>query len=85
MQFDANGNIIMPESGQMTHTLSYDEKLGIQAVANKYPDYNPTEKNGFVRRDYEYIRMGILSLLAGIDLLTGESRWSVKPIKVQTL
>lgn len=37
MQFDENGCIIMPEDGHMTHTLSYDEKPGIQAVANKYP------------------------------------------------
>ena len=73
MQFDENGDIIVPDDGHMTHTLSYDEKPGIQAMANKYPDYNPTEENGFVRRDYEYIRMGTLSLLAGIDLLTGEA------------
>lgn len=73
MQFDENGNIIMPEGGHMTHTLSYDEKPGIQATANKYPDHAPTEENGFVRRDYEYVRLGTLSLLAGIDLLTGEA------------
>ena len=41
MQFDENGSIIIPEDGHMTHTLSYDEKPGIQAVANKYPDHNP--------------------------------------------
>lgn len=73
MQFDENGGIIIPEDGHITHTISYDEKPGIQAIANKYPDHNPTEKNGFLRRDYEYIRKGILSLLAGIDLLTGEA------------
>lgn len=73
MQFDENGKIIIPDGGHMIHTLSYDEKPGIQAVANKYPDYNPTEQNGFVRRDYEYVRKGTLSLLAGIDLLTGEA------------
>ena len=73
MQFDENGEIIMPADGVMIHTLSYDEKPGIQAIANKYPDYNPTEENGFVRRDYEYVRKGTLSLLAGIDLLTGEA------------
>ncbi len=73
MQFDENGNIIVPDDGHMTHTLSYDEKPGIQAIANKYPDYNPTAENGFVRRDYEYVRLGTLSLLAGIDLLTGEA------------
>ena len=37
------------------------------------PDYNPTEENGYIRRDYEYVRLGTLSLLAGIDLLTGEA------------
>lgn len=73
MQFDENGCIIIPEDGHMVHTLSYDEKPGIQAVANKYPDYDPTPENGFVRRDYEYVRMGTLSLLAGIGLLTGEA------------
>jgi transposase len=73
MQFDENGSSIVPEDGNMIHTISYDEKPGIQAVANKYPDYNPTEENGFVRRDYEYVRKGTLSLLAGIDLLTGEA------------
>lgn len=73
MQFDDNGEIIVPEDGHLVHTISYDEKPGIQAVANKYPDYNPTKENGFVRRDYEYKRLGTLSLLAGIDLLTGEA------------
>lgn len=73
MQFDENGGIIIPEDGHMIHTLSYDEKPGIQAIANKHPDHNPTVENGYVRRDYEYVRMGTLSLLAGIDLLTGEA------------
>ena len=73
MQFDEDGSIIIPEDGHMTHTISYDEKPGIQAVANKYPDHNPTEENGFLCRDYEYVRKGTLSLLAGIDLLTGEA------------
>lgn len=73
MQFDENGEIIMPADGVMIHTLSYDEKPGIQAIANKYPDRNPTEEHGFVSRDYEYVRKGTLSLLAGIDLLTGEA------------
>lgn len=73
LQFDDNGSIIVPEDGHMTHTISYDEKPGIQAIANKYPDHNPTERDGFIRRDYEYVRLGTLSLLAGIDLLTGEA------------
>ena len=73
MQFDEDGNIFIPEDKPMTHTISYDEKPGIQAISNKHPDYNPTEENGFVRRDYEYVRHKTLSLLAGIDLLTGEA------------
>ncbi len=44
-----------------------------QVIANKYPDHNPTEENGFLRRDYEYVRKGTLSLLVRIDLLTGEA------------
>ena len=73
MQFDDNGEIIIPDDGHLTHTISYDEKPGIQAIDNKYPDHNPTAENGFVRRDYEYVRRGTLSLLAGIDLLTGDA------------
>ena len=73
LQFDGDGNIIIPDGGHLTHTVSYDEKPGIQAVTNKYAVHDPTEKNGYVRRDYEYVRLGTLSLLAGIDLLTGEA------------
>ena len=51
----------------------YDEKSGVQAVANKYQDYDPAVENDFVNRDYEYVRTGTLSLLAGIDFLTGEA------------
>lgn len=36
MQLDDNGSIIIPDNGHLTHTISYDEKTGIQAVANKY-------------------------------------------------
>jgi transposase len=73
MQFDENGEIIVPPDGVMTHTLSYDAKPGIQAISNRYPDKNPTVQHGFVCRDYEYKRLGTLSLLAAIDLITGEA------------
>jgi transposase len=53
-------------------TISYDEKPGIQAIANITPDLRPTERHGCVRRDYEYKRLGTVSLLAGIDLRNGE-------------
>ena len=52
--------------------VSYDEKPGIQAIANTVADKNPTEKHGFIARDSEYKRLGTLSLLAGINLLDGE-------------
>lgn len=73
MQFDENGNIIVPDDYKLAITVSYDEKPGIQAIANTSKDLRPTEDNGEVYRDYEYKRLGTVSLLAGIDLLTGEA------------
>lgn len=52
--------------------VSYDEKPGIQAIMNIAPDLAPTPEHGNVARDYEYKRLGTVSLLAGIDLLTGK-------------
>ena len=73
MQFDENGNIIVPDDYKLAITVSYDEKPGIQAIANTSKDLRPTEDNGEVYRDYEYKRLGTVSLLAGIDMLTGEA------------
>ena len=73
MQFDENGKIIIPEDEPMVHTVSCDEKPGIQAIATTGDDLRPTIENGCVMRDAEYRRLGTLSLLAGIDLLTGEA------------
>ena len=58
---------------KLTITVSYDEKPGIQAIANTSDDRRPTDETGEVYRDYEYKRLGTVSLLAGIDLLTGEA------------
>jgi transposase len=53
--------------------LSYDEKPGIQALDNTAPDLPPVPgKYSTIGRDHEYVRHGTLSLLAGIDLLSGE-------------
>jgi hypothetical protein len=53
--------------------LSYDEKPGIQALDNTAPDLPPIPgKHSTMGRDHEYVRHGTLSLLAGIDLLSGE-------------
>lgn len=62
-----------PDDYKLTITVSYDEKSGIQAISNTAPDLCSTAENGEVYRDAEYKRLGTLSLLAGIDLLTGEA------------
>jgi len=51
--------------------LSYDEKPGIQAIGNIYPDKPPDLDHGSVSRNHDYVRHGTVSLLAGIDLITG--------------
>ncbi len=52
-------------------TLSYDEKPGIQAIANTAPDLTPNGVSPVWKEDHEYKRSGTLSLLAGIDLHDG--------------
>jgi transposase len=53
--------------------ISYDEKPGIQAIANTAPDLPPEPgMHATFARDHEYKRHGTVSLLAGIDLLTGQ-------------
>jgi transposase len=53
--------------------VSYDEKPGIQAISNTAPDLPPVAgEHACVARDHEYKRHGTLSLLAGIDLLSGQ-------------
>lgn len=77
LRFDENGNYIPYEADEeVVHTISYDEKPGIQAIACTSEDRPPvpdTEKTSTVQRDYEYKRLGTLSLLAGIDLLSGDA------------
>jgi transposase len=53
--------------------VSYDEKPGIQAIATTAPDLPPKPgAHATFAREHEYKRYGTLSLLAGIDLLTGK-------------
>ncbi len=57
---------------QFVATLSYDEKPGIQATANLAPDLSPVPgRHPRVGRDYEYKRLGTVSLLGAIDLFSG--------------
>jgi transposase len=59
--------------------VSYDEKPGIQAIATTAPDLPP--KPGVYptfAREHEYKRYGTVSLLAGINLVTGQVHALVK-------
>ena len=73
-QFDENGELLpFSEDDQVVHVLSYDEKPGIQAIATTSDDLSPDKRHKTFSRDYEYKRLGTVSLLAGIDLQTGEA------------
>src|SRR5499427_4880636 len=53
-------------------TISYDEKPGIQVLATRTPDRPPVVgTHPSHLRDYEYVRLGTVALLAGLDLHTG--------------
>ena len=73
MRFDEEGNLLPYDEDEAVHVISYDEKPGIQAISNVADDLPPTEEHGTIKRDYEYKRLGTVSLLAGIDLQTGEA------------
>jgi transposase len=52
--------------------VSYDEKPGMQAIANTAPDLAPVPgKHPYISRDHEYKRLGTVTLLAGLDLMDG--------------
>ena len=72
MQFDESGKVIVSDDTPV-HVLSYDEKPEIQAITTISDDLMPDEKHSTISRDYEYKRLGTLSLLAAIDLQTGEA------------
>ena len=60
-------------------TVSYDEKPGIQAIKNIAAQLRPIPgKHATVGRDYEYKRLGTVSLLGGIDLHNGTVHALVK-------
>jgi transposase len=67
------------KSAKRVAIVSYDEKPGIQAIATTAPDLPPVPGvHPAFARDFEYKRHGTLSLLAGIDLLTGKVHALVK-------
>jgi Homeodomain-like domain len=53
--------------------VSYDEKPGVQAIATTAPDLPPEPGvHATFAREFEYKRHGTVSLLAGIDLVSGK-------------
>ena len=64
--------------------LCYDEKPGIQAIGNTTPDLPPVPgTHPTTQRDHEYKRHGTVTLMAGIDLLTGIVHALVKSLPRQ--
>jgi transposase len=59
--------------------VSYDEKPGVQAIGTTAPDLPPQPGvHQTFARDHEYQRHGTLSLLAGIDLVSGKIHALIK-------
>jgi len=55
------------------YTVSVDEKPGVQALGTTAADLPPAVgKHASVGRDHEYVRHGTLSILAALDLHSGE-------------
>ncbi len=58
---------------QPIYTVSVDEKPGVQALGTTAPDLPPVPgKHSSVGRDHEYVRHGTVSILAALDLHTGD-------------
>jgi transposase len=54
-----------------TVLVSIDEKTGIQAKTRKYPEI-PMRPGRAARREFEYVRHGTVSIIAAMDVATGE-------------
>jgi transposase len=62
------------------YTVSVDEKPGVQALGLTAPDLlaHIPGKASAIGRDYEYVRHGTVSILAGIDLHSGHIHAAVE-------
>lgn len=60
---------LQPPPGSIV--VSYDEKTGVQAIERKHPD-RVARPGRLARQEFEYIRHGTQSLLATINVHTGE-------------
>lgn len=56
---------------QGIHTVSSDEKTGMQALERLHPT-RPTKAGLVERREYEYMRHGTLTLIANFEVATGQ-------------
>jgi len=64
---------LQAEGPHPVYTISVDEKPGVQALGLTAPILPPVPGQApTVSRDYEYVRHGTVSILAGIDLHTGQ-------------
>jgi len=71
-----------PADARPTVRGSYPETPGIQVLACGAPDWPPrsdTAGPATWLREYEYQRLGTRTLLAGLDLATGEVLGLVRP------
>ncbi len=64
-------------------TFSVDGMTGIQALARIAPDH-PMQPGQPVRREFEYVRHGTLSLLAGLDVAEGKIQALGRPTRTET-
>jgi hypothetical protein len=51
--------------------VSVDEKTGIQAKSRKHPG-SPARAGRDARREFEYVRHGTISIIAAMDVATGQ-------------
>lgn len=71
MQFDENGNIIIQTEVPMVHTVSCDEKPGIQAIETTGDDLRPTPENAVYTETMSTNVLGHYLSLQGLTFLQG--------------
>lgn len=67
-------SLILQSIGQQSpnyHLLSVDEKTGIQAL-ERYEERGPKSKGFKKRKEYEYVRHGTSTLIAGVNVENGK-------------
>lgn len=71
-EINLQNEVTAPDDIPSVITVSVDEKPGVQAIKNIAPDIMPDPgKQSRIMRDYEYKRLGTLSILAALDLHDG--------------